>query len=347
MNRAGLISRSWSVILVLLWLHGRSSPLLATQSKVFCGFRKNYDNQQMALMDTQPNVQTKIIGGMDSLPGEWPWMASLQMNNGHFCGGSIISHWWILTAAHCIPDVSAKKLQILVGHTELIYGADLVNVKKIFIHPRFSKTSADNDIALLLLSSSLYFNKVTIPICLPPGTPYQPEDWKTCYIAGWGTTISGTMYFPTVLKKVKILLYSRDQCLDWMWSLTDNMLCAGFSEGGKDACQGDSGGPLVCRSFTSKTWYQIGVVSWGKGCGEPRKPGIYVVVSNYIAWIHNVSSAQGKPLEFIYPASRPQGVESMTNDGYDFGNVTSNDRRQNSVYCFLYLSSLGLVFFFI
>lgn len=84
-----------------------------------------------------------------------------------------------------------KKLQVSVGHTELEFGADLVNVEKIIVHPQFLGTSGNNDITLLLLASPLRYNKITVPICLPPGAPYQPEDWKTCYITGWGTTVSG------------------------------------------------------------------------------------------------------------------------------------------------------------
>ncbi|XP_075703431.1 serine protease 55-like isoform X3 [Rhinoderma darwinii] len=292
--RRGFRARSWNIVLVLLWIFDRRGPVLGAGSNVSCGFREDFDDQQMGSRDTRPNIQSRIIGGVDSLPGEWPWMVSLQMDEDNFCGGSIISHWWILTASHCLLDVSVKKLQVLVGHTELKYATDRVNVEKIIMHPQYSKTS-------------------------------------------------GRMYFPTVLKKVKILLYSINQCQDWMGSLTDNMLCAGISEGGKDACQGDSGGPLVCRFFNTKTWYQIGVVSWGRGCGEPRKPGIYVVVSNYIEWIRNVSSTQGRPLEVISPATRAKGTESMTNDAYDFGNVTSStNQSQNMVYCSSYFLAFAL-----
>ncbi|XP_075703430.1 serine protease 55-like isoform X2 [Rhinoderma darwinii] len=332
-----------ALIDIIIRMTLESHSRLITWRRVSCGFREDFDDQQMGSRDTRPNIQSRIIGGVDSLPGEWPWMVSLQMDEDNFCGGSIISHWWILTASHCLLDVSVKKLQVLVGHTELKYATDRVNVEKIIMHPQYSKTSGNNDIALLLLSFSLRFNKLIVPICLPSGRAYQPGDWKTCYVTGWGTTISGRMYFPTVLKKVKILLYSINQCQDWMGSLTDNMLCAGISEGGKDACQGDSGGPLVCRFFNTKTWYQIGVVSWGRGCGEPRKPGIYVVVSNYIEWIRNVSSTQGRPLEVISPATRAKGTESMTNDAYDFGNVTSStNQSQNMVYCSSYFLAFAL-----
>ena len=47
----------------------------------------------------------RIIGGQNSKPNEWPWIAYLNilMFKGNFmCGGSIISDQWVLTAGHCL-----------------------------------------------------------------------------------------------------------------------------------------------------------------------------------------------------------------------------------------------------
>lgn len=44
----------------------------------------------------------RIVGGHNSTAHSWPWQVSLQENNHHFCGGSIIATDWVVTAAHCV-----------------------------------------------------------------------------------------------------------------------------------------------------------------------------------------------------------------------------------------------------
>ena len=75
--------------------------------------------------------------------------------------------------------------------------------------------------------------------------------------------------------------------------ITSNMVCAGFSEGGKDSCQGDSGGPLVVpRNSSDDSAIIYGVVSFGTGCAKPNYPGVYARVAKYLDWIQSYMNSQ-------------------------------------------------------
>jgi len=74
-------------------------------------------------------------------------------------------------------------------------------------------------------------------------------------------------------------------------TITNDMVCAGLSEGGKDSCQGDSGGPLITYNLKEKRWILVGVVSWGKGCALAGFPGIYARVSYFVPWIEQTIAA--------------------------------------------------------
>lgn len=94
---------------------------------------------------------------------------------------------------------------------------------------------------------------------------------------GVGISIANT------LKYVTKPLINNQQCnVAYRGRITAEMLCAGVPEGGRDACQGDSGGPLVVNG------QQIGVVSWGQGCGRPNFPGVYARVAHFNTWIRSV-----------------------------------------------------------
>lgn len=160
-----------------------------------------------------------------------------------------------------------------------------IGVERIWTHPHYDSNNYNGDIALLYLSSEVVFNEYAIPICLPSPNlaALLAEEGRVGMVSGWGATHSrgSTLHF---LMRVQLPIVSMDTCQQSTRRLvTDNMFCAGYGTGAADACKGDSGGPFAVSY--QNTWFLLGIVSWGDGCAERGKYGVYTRVSNYIPWI--------------------------------------------------------------
>ncbi|XP_030044001.1 chymotrypsinogen A-like [Microcaecilia unicolor] len=280
--------------------HGEMDPTKAGSTEDLslgdgCGFRADYDKRP--LKNTSRNIfQSRIVAGSEALPGEWPWTVSIQERWKHYCGGSILNAWWILSAAHCFIDSSSYSVKVEVGVTYFQQKKELKRVKTIFSHPLYDPNKLDYDIALLLLIEPIQFNVLKRPICLPAAGELEYDDWHTCYVVGWGTVDYNNYRVERKLRKALVLLIKFKTCQDWYEQLSWNMLCAGHEEGGPSSCQGDSGGPLVCKYVKDGLWYEVGIVSWGPvACGEKESPGVYTLVSRFVNWTIETTAAAGKP----------------------------------------------------
>ncbi|XP_077786216.1 coagulation factor X-like isoform X2 [Podarcis muralis] len=230
---------------------------------------------------------SRVVGGSFCRPGGCPWQVLLQNKRGYgFCGGSLISSQWVLTAAHCLDTVIPH--QVTVGDFDIHQRErheQKVGVRQYWKHPQYDSTNFNNDIALIQLTSSVVFSEHVLPICLPNPqlTTLLIGEGASGMVSGWGATHTkgkSTRF----LMKVSLPIVSADTCRPSTEKLiTDNMFCAGYAEEAQDACKGDSGGPFAV-AYRS-TWYLLGVVSWGEGCAEVGKYGAYTRVSNYISWI--------------------------------------------------------------
>ncbi|KAJ0058437.1 hypothetical protein NL108_014636, partial [Boleophthalmus pectinirostris] len=158
------------------------------------------------------------------------------------------------------------------------------SIVQVINHPDYNRDTNNNDMALLKMESSVTFTNYIRPVCLaaPESTLYAGTN---VWVTGWGSVAFGVpLPSPQNLMEVKVPIVGNRKCFCAYGSgITDNMLCAGLDEGGKDSCQGDSGGPLVRKQ--SGIWIQAGVVSFGEGCAEAGKPGVYARVSRYQSWI--------------------------------------------------------------
>ncbi|XP_053151049.1 plasminogen isoform X2 [Hemicordylus capensis] len=223
----------------------------------------------------------RVVGGCVSNPHSWPWQISLRRFNMHFCGGTLIDPQWVVTATHCLERSSkASSYKVVLGvHTERAAETSMQErvVKDMFKEP------SGADIALLKLSRPVELTNEVIPACLPPANS-MVANRAECYVTGWGDTkgTGGAGFlketgFPVIENKV----CNRPEHLNGRVRNTE--LCAGNIDGVSDSCQGDSGGPLVCEE--QGKYILQGVTSWGLGCAQPMKPGVYVRVSQYIPWI--------------------------------------------------------------
>ncbi|XP_049820810.1 trypsin-3-like [Aethina tumida] len=229
-----------------------------------------------------PLIDGRIVGGWDVEIDEYPYQASLQYYGSHICGASIIADRWIVTAAHCTDGFSASLLSIRVGSSRRGSGGQVINVAKIHQNPNYNPNTIDYDISILELASDIT-NPIAKPVSLPDSSADVPTG-VTAVVTGWGTTSEGGS-LPTQLQAVQVPIVSPATCRAAYGtsSITDRMICAGFTQGGKDACQGDSGGPLVVNG------YLVGVVSWGYGCARPNYPGVYSSVPNLRSFITQIT----------------------------------------------------------
>jgi trypsin len=219
-----------------------------------------------------------VVGGTNVPNGAYPFMASVQDDGFHFCGGSVIASNWVLTAAHCVPDGSAAGLSVVVGTTNNSDGSGTrIPVTEVRVHPLYASDSVF-DAALLRLASSVPAG--VSPITLSELANDNLEaNGAAVTVAGWGDNNPATMGLlagPT-LKEASLNVVGDQQCMGSTTS-TEAITTVCAEKFAKDSCQGDSGGPLFAKVGTSRI--QVGIVSRGLLCAIYSQPGMYSEVNN-------------------------------------------------------------------
>ncbi|KAK5639811.1 hypothetical protein RI129_010622 [Pyrocoelia pectoralis] len=212
-----------------------------------------------------PRLDGRIVGGHAVNIEDFPYQISLQYYDSHICGGSIIGPNKVLTSAHCTSGRSASSLRI--RHSSTFQGSQgvVVQVARIVEHPKYNPSDSSNDVSVLTITEYIKKSDIAKPINMVEADAVEGNRKAVC--TGWGTLSSGGLS-PLELQAVEVEEIDRTECnKSYFGGITDTMIC--FASPGKDSCHGDTGGPLVVDGK------QIGIVSWGYGCGHLDYPGVY------------------------------------------------------------------------
>jgi len=249
--------------------------------------------QKCGIPAIKPDTSTDIIGGKDAIPYSWPWQIHLRKGRTPWCGASLITNQWLITAGHCATSSATSYkalLSVFNKHKNDEPGELLLDISEVHQHPKYDSRKLVNDIAVMKLKNPVNFTDHISPICLPA---VQGEDLPAAgtniFITGWGNTKAPSSNDSPTLKQEFVPLMSTEKCKavnpsNPKFDETSHF-CVGYENGGKGACHGDSGGPAMIQREDG-SWKQIGVTSFAQNgiCASKSGTG-YTKLSSFIDFI--------------------------------------------------------------
>ncbi|CAL4062686.1 unnamed protein product, partial [Meganyctiphanes norvegica] len=231
---------------------------------------------------------TRIIGGAEATAHAYPWQVGIWINGGSFCGGSLISDMWVLTAGHCTS--SGDSFEIVMG-AHRIHEEEASQVSMVSSEFIFHGGSNQGDMSLIKLPQPVSFNEYIKPVPLPTASECEQDEpfiGKSVTATGWGKFSDGSVLSDYLREVDLVTITEQVYRAKYGGAVRGDDSIYTDATGGHGICSGDSGGPLVYKNGGTTTLR--GVVSIFGGstgfCEGARYDG-FAKVCKFLQWIHD------------------------------------------------------------
>uniref|UniRef100_A0A671NGE0 trypsin n=1 Tax=Sinocyclocheilus anshuiensis TaxID=1608454 RepID=A0A671NGE0_9TELE len=226
-------------------------------------------------------MESGIIGGKEAKPHSRPYMASIQINRHHTCGGMLIREDYFIC-------------KFVRDHFEVVLGAHNITkkeksqqripVRKYIRHPMFEQNKEKDysyDIMLLKLKNKAKMSKFVKVMPFPKKNGKTPANVH-CSIAGWGLKTPKGNQASDVMREVNLKLQFSTECKNkWQQYFNSERMICSISDGKHAFCMGDSGSPLICNTKPQG----IASYTFNGNCTNKSYPQVYVKTSYFLPWI--------------------------------------------------------------
>ncbi|XP_017111706.2 brachyurin [Drosophila elegans] len=250
--------------------------------------------RSIASLDLGHAVDGRIAGGDLAGANQFPYQVGLSIEEPNdlfsWCGASLISDRYLLTAAHCVEKAVA--IAYYLGGVKRLEPRQLIRTTdpEVHLHPGWNWETLENDIAVLRLPEDATLCDSIRPIRLPGiSSSHLSYDYVPAIASGWGRINDESAALSNTLRYVVRFVESNEDCRFSYSNIQQSNICMDTTSG-KSTCHGDSGGPLVFEDPTLHTDVLIGITSYGKKSGCTKGyPSVFTRVTAYLDWIGEVS----------------------------------------------------------